>query len=168
MIVLRNLALPFLALLAMPPALRAQGVPPETVAVPGARAALTLQAAGAQIHECRPDAAGGLAWRFREPVATLLQDGTTVGRHFAGPAWQLADGSLLTARATGSAPGATAADIPLLRLEPAAPGTGRFAAVVAIQRLATQGGVLTGPCTTAGALRPVPYTADYVFLVPAG
>ncbi|WP_245284204.1 DUF3455 domain-containing protein [Bradyrhizobium sp. WSM2254] len=31
------------------------------------------------------------------------------------------------------------------------------------RKLNTQGGVVRGPCTQAGAYRSVPYSADYVF-----
>src|SRR2546421_10876903 len=35
---------------------------------------------------------------FREPIATLLLDGKTVGRHYAGPNWEHADGSAVVAK----------------------------------------------------------------------
>ena len=53
----------------------------------------TLQATGAQIYECRADASGEPVWQFREPIATLIADGATVGRHYAGPTWELTDGN---------------------------------------------------------------------------
>src|SRR5687767_9251802 len=96
----------------------------------------TIHAEGAQVYECKADAAGRLAWKFREPVATLMVDGKTVGRHFAGPSWELSDGSLVTGRVSGSSPGATTADIPLLRLEVASQsGTGQLSRVITIHRL---------------------------------
>jgi hypothetical protein len=30
-------------------------------------------------------------WTLREPIATLLLDGKTVGRHYAGPNWEHMD-----------------------------------------------------------------------------
>ncbi len=74
---------------------------------PGEALVATIHAEGAQVYECKADAAGQLAWKFREPVATLMIDGKTVGRHFAGPSWELSDGSLVTGKVSGSAPGAT-------------------------------------------------------------
>lgn len=137
---------------------------PDSIAAPG-RAVMTAHAVGAQIYECTADAAGTPRWRFREPVATLLVNGRTVGRHFAGPSWQLTDGSLVVGRAAGSAPGATGDDIPWLKLEVAAgQAGGQFATVTVIQRINTSGGVLAGACNTIGALRAVPYSSDYVFL----
>ena len=50
---------------------------------------------------------GKLAWAFREPIATLFQDGKTVGRHYAGPTWELSDGSAVVGKVAASAPGAT-------------------------------------------------------------
>jgi hypothetical protein len=47
---------------------------------------------------------GGASWTFREPVATLIENGKTVGRHFAGPRWELEDGSLLQGRMARASP----------------------------------------------------------------
>jgi len=58
---------------------------PDTIAVPGETVVATFHAEGAQIYDCKADASGKLAWQFREPIATLLRDGATVGRHYAGP-----------------------------------------------------------------------------------
>jgi Protein of unknown function (DUF3455) len=148
----------------LPASVQAQQALPDAIAVPGRSAALTVHAVGAQIYECVADAERKLAWRFREPVATLLVEGRTVGRHYAGPNWELADGSRITGKLAGTAPGRTADDIPWLKLDAATPGTGQFAPVRAIQRINTRGGALSGACETAGMLRPVPYASDYVFL----
>ena len=90
---------------------------PEAIAAPGQTLVATLHAEGAQVYECKTDASGKLAWQFREPIATLLIDGKTVGRHYAGPNWEMADGSAIVAKVAGRAPGATGEDIPLLKLE---------------------------------------------------
>ena len=58
---------------------------PDAIAAPGETVVATLHAEGAQVYECKADAGGKLAWQFREPIATLLLDGKTVGRHYAGP-----------------------------------------------------------------------------------
>ena len=78
---------------------------------------LTLHAEGAQVYECKAGSDGKLAWAFREPIATLLADGKTVGRHYAGPNWEHIDGSAVVGKAAGNAPGATPNDIPWLKLE---------------------------------------------------
>src|SRR5262245_45539580 len=71
---------------------------PEAIAAPGETLVATIHAEGAQIYECKADAAGKLAWQFREPIATLLVDGKTVGRHYAGPNWELTDGSAVVGK----------------------------------------------------------------------
>src|SRR6201981_894128 len=90
---------------------------PPALAAPGESAVVTLHAEGAQVYECKPGHDGKLAWAFREPIATLLLDGKTVGRHYAGPNWEHVDGSAVTAKAVANAPGQSAGDIPWLKLE---------------------------------------------------
>ena len=76
-----------------------------------------------------------------------------------------ADGSAVTGKAIGNAPGATANDIPLLKLEVVARrGSGTLANIATVQRINTVGGKLDGACDKAGTWRSVPYSADYVFL----
>jgi hypothetical protein len=138
---------------------------PQPIEAPGLTAYLTLQAVGAQIYQCKARQDGQLVWTFREPVATLLRDGVTVGQHFAGPSWRLGDGGLVQGKVVAKAPGATAADVAWLKLEATThEGQGGLAEAVAIQRLHTQGGALDGACEVEGAFRAVPYSADYVFL----
>ena len=137
---------------------------PATIAASGQTLVATVHAEGAQVYECKADAAGKLVWQFREPVATLMLDGKTVGRHYAGPTWEMADGSAIVAKVAGRAPGATAQDIPLLKLEVVSQrGSGQLGGVTTVQRLKTKGGVAEGACGTAGAFLNVPYSADYAF-----
>jgi hypothetical protein len=138
---------------------------PDAVAAPNEAVVATVHAEGAQIYDCKAGADGKLAWQFREPIATLLIDGKTVGRHYAGPSWELADGSAVTGKIAGRAAGATPKDIPLLKLEAASHhGSGQLTDVTTIQRLNTKGGVVEGSCDSAGAFLSVPYSADYTFL----
>jgi hypothetical protein len=142
---------------------------PAAIAAPDEATVVTLHAEGAQIYECKAGSDGKLAWTFREPIATLLLDGKTVGRHYAGPNWEHIDGSAVTAKAIGNAPGKTAADIAWLKLSASAHrGRGLLSGVTTVQRVNTQGGVLAGPCEAAGALQGAPYAADYVFLQKGG
>src|SRR5579859_2818600 len=63
--------------------------PSETVATKAA-------ARGVQIYECQaaPSDAAGYAWKLVAPDAELMdQDGKRVGKHYAGPTWEAADGS---------------------------------------------------------------------------
>ena len=138
---------------------------PAEILAPGEAPILTLHAEGAQVYECKAGTDGKLAWAFREPTATLILDGKTVGRHYAGPNWDHIDGSGITGKVAGKAPGTKAGDIPWLKLEVTARrGEGTLAAVTTIQRINTSGGAMSGPCDMAGAFRSAPYAADYVFL----
>jgi hypothetical protein len=143
----------------------AQTPVPDAIAAPGETVVLTLHAEGAQIYECKAGADGKPAWVFREPIATLLLDGKTVGRHYAGPNWEHSDGSAVTGKAVGNAPGATPNDIPWLKLEVTSHrGSGILAGVTTVLRINTKGGKLEGACDSAGGYRNMPYSADYLFL----
>jgi hypothetical protein len=138
---------------------------PDAIAAPGETVVLTVHAEGAQVYECKAGADGKTAWAFREPIATLLADGKTVGRHYAGPNWEDSDGSAVIGKAIGNAPGATAGDIPWLKLEVTSRrGSGVLSPVTTVQRINTQGGKFEGACDKAGATHSAPYSADYVFL----
>lgn len=137
---------------------------PAAIAAPGQSVVAVVHAEGAQVYECKADTAGKLAWQFREPVATLIVDGKTVGRHYAGPIWEMADGSAVVAKVSDRAPGATAQDIPLLRLDVTSQrGSGQLTGVTTVQRLNTKGGVAEGQCQHAGAFLNVAYSAEYAF-----
>src|ERR1700751_272461 len=120
---------------------------PPAIATPGEDIVATFHAEGAQIYECKPGNEGKLAWVFRKPIATLLLDDKTVGRHYAGPTWEHGDGSAVTGKAVGNAPGATVNDIPWLKLEG---GSGTLADVTTVPSTA----VATPP--KARAIRPAP------------
>ena len=138
---------------------------PDAIAAPGEAVVLGVHAEGAQVYECKAGADGKLAWAFREPVATLLVDGKTVGRHYAGPNWEHADGSAVVGKAVGNAPGTTADDIPWLKLQVVASrGNGILTGITTVQRINTRGGRLEGACDKAGSFKTAPYAADYVFL----
>jgi len=126
---------------------------PTAIAAPDEATVVTLHAEGAQIYECKAGSDGKLVWTFREPIATLLLNGKTVGRHYAGPNWEHIDGS----------------DIAWLKLSASAHrGRGVLSGVTTVQRINTQGGVLTGPCEVDGTFNSAPYAADYVFLQKGG
>jgi hypothetical protein len=165
MSIIRNSALALLLSSAFVSSAAAQTSLPDTIAAPGETVVLTLHAEGAQIYECKATSDGKLAWAFREPTASLLLDGKTVGRHYAGPNWEHIDSSAVVGKAAGNAPGATANDIPWLKLTvTSGRGTGILSGVTTVQRINTMGGKLDGDCDKAGAYRNAPYSADYVFL----
>jgi Protein of unknown function (DUF3455) len=138
---------------------------PEAIQAPGEQTVTVLFAEGAQIYECKAAADGKPAWSFREPIATLLENSKTVGRHYAGPNWEYQDGSAVTGKVAGTAPGETENDIPWLKLDVASRrGNGLLSDVTTVQRVLTHGGKLAGACDKVGEFKSVPYSATYIFL----
>ena len=161
----RTALAPLILLGALASAAAAETPLPGAIAAPGESIVLSVHAEGAQIYDCKAGAEGKPAWTFREPIATLLADGKTVGRHYAGPNWELSDGSAVTGKVAGSVPGTTSNDIPWLKLEVISQrGSGILTGATTVQRINTSGGKLEGACDKAGTYRSVPYSADYVFL----
>ncbi len=162
----KHIALAFLLLSGSLMTARAAEAPlPDAIAAPGETVVLTAHAEGAQLYDCKAGPDGKLGWTFREPIASLLVDGKTVGRHYAGPSWESGDGSAVVGKTAGNAPGATANDIPWLKLEVVSRrGSGILTSVTTVQRINTSGGRLEGACDKAGSYRSAPYSADYVFL----
>jgi hypothetical protein len=147
---------------------------PREIGGPGEIPGIALHAEGAQIYECWADSNNQLVWRLREPIATLMDDGNSVGRHYAALHWEYVDpstlvwehkdGSLVKAKVVARAAGRTAHDLPWLKLHVTAQvANGMFYGVTHVQRINTQGGMASGSCDLAGTLRSVPYSADYVF-----
>ncbi|MBE7416439.1 MAG: DUF3455 domain-containing protein [Ideonella sp.] len=136
--------------------------------------AMVAPARGVQIYECRARKKGGrYEWTFVAPEAVLYDAlGHRIGRHYAGPTWEAADGSKVVAAVKERADATTRGAIPwlLLTARPAdASGSaGAFAGVTSIQRIHTVGGVAPeAGCTQAasGRVARVAYTADYRFYV---
>ena len=162
----RKIALASLLLLGLTAGALADDKPlPEAIAAPGETVVLKTHAVGQQYYQCKPGADGKLAWTFVEPGATLTADSKVVGRHGAGPSWELTDGSGVSAKAVGNAPGAGANDIAWLKLEVTShKGSGQLDNVTTVQRINTIGGVLKGACDRENAGEGMPYAADYIFL----
>ena len=138
---------------------------PPSFALNNVKPLITDHGVGLQIYECKRSDDGRLMWTFREPLATLIHDGKTVGRHFAGPVWSFNGGEEIVGKVLETAPGATSRDIPLLKLAVIAHrGDGVLQTVKLVLRLHTQGGVLAGSCASEGELRSQAYSADYLFL----
>jgi hypothetical protein len=136
---------------------------------PGETLVTIVHAVGTQVYTCEFDTAGNLTWQFREPIAALFVSGKTVGRHYAGPTWELIDGSAVSGKIASHAPGASLSDIPILSLEVTSHrGQGQLNLVSTIQRINTRGGVATGQCNAQHTLLGVPYTADYAFYRKGG
>jgi Protein of unknown function (DUF3455) len=133
-------------------------------ALSGKTGVTRLHAEGVQIYQCTEDSAKVLRWEFREPLATLLLDGKTIGHHFAGPTWQLTSGDELVGKAVSQTPGESVKDIAWLKLEVVSRRGESFSNTSTVERINTHGGVFTGSCEQAGAFHAEPYSADYVFL----
>ena len=143
---------------------------PEAVRVPaGHKVMMATTGVGKITYECREKAgvAGQHEWAFVGPVATLYGgDRKVVGKYYAGPTWEAADGSRVTGKQVAVAP-ASPGSIPLqlVKAEPAM-GAGAMTGVGYIQRLNTKGGVApTMACdaTAKGKRQVVAYEADYLF-----
>ena len=125
---------------------------------PHSRLILRAFGSGDQVYSCV-----NRSWELKAPDAQLLNDdGVVIGRHFAGPTWQLNDGSWVKGKAIAQyvAPDATA--VPWLLLE-SVDGTGKLKAVRFIQRTKTRGGRAPNGSCGPDAIRRVPYTATYSF-----
>ena len=130
---------------------------------PGAHESLALivAATGVQIYECRDH-----KWLFVAPEAELFDAaGKKIGRHYAGPHWESADGSKIVGAVKQRADAPATGAIPWLLLGTKSVGSeGAFSKVTSIQRLATVGGVApAGGCSQPGEEARVYYTADYYF-----
>ena len=130
-----------------------------------------VPAEGVQIYECRAkaDGSGAPDWAFVGPEADLFDSHRKkIGKHYAGPHWESADGSKIVAKVSESAPAPEAGAIPWLLLASKSVGPrGSFSEITSIQRVNTKGGVAPkGGCSQAsiGTMSRVPYTADYYFL----
>ena len=133
--------------------------------------AMIVPAKGVQIYECRvkKDQANAYEWAFVAPEADLFDtNGKKIGKHYAGPHWESADGSKIagTVKERADAPRADA--IPWLLLVAKSVGPqGSFSKITSIQRVNTMGGVAPKTdCSqsTVGTTARIPYTADYYFL----
>lgn len=125
----------------------------------GAHLLLEAQGKGAQVYGCT---AG--KWTLKAPDAKLIdKNGKVIGSHFAGPTWQLTDGSQVKGKTIGSLAAPASASVPWLLLQ-AIPesGTGKLSRVAFIRRTETHGGAAPEAACDGGEKR-VPYTATYSF-----
>lgn len=132
--------------------------------------ALEARATGVQIYECSvgKDQPARFEWVFKAPEAELFdKTGQKIGKHYAGPTWESADGSAVVGelKARNSGPDSNA--IPWLLLGAKSnSGTGVFGQVKSIQRLQTDGGKApSSPCGQDNVQQVVrvPYKATYYF-----
>ena len=150
------------------PGLLEPAVPASLRVPPGASVYLEVMASGVQVYECARKADGAFEWAFKYPDAALVdRAGKSVGKHYAGPTWEAADGSRVTGevKAREAAPSPSA--IPWLLLAAKTnSGAGLLANAKFIQRVNTVAGVApTGGCAepSLGKQARVAYTADYFY-----
>jgi uncharacterized protein DUF3455 len=145
---------------------------PENLRVPeGQQLLLHAAARGAQIYTCKTKASEPLAfeWILQAPEADLFDpSGAKIGRHYAGPTWESADGSRVEGEVIQRSPVQGAIPRLLLRAKSTA-GSGLLASTQYVQRLDTIGGVAPAAgCDKehAGAQARVDYSATYDFYGP--
>lgn len=134
--------------------------------------ALVLYANGVQIYECRavPGESGKYEWAFKAPEADLSdEEGNKVGRHYAGPTWELTDGGKVVGKIKAKADAPDGKGIPWLLLEAIEnSGPGVLGKARSIQRIDTMGGQAPAEpadASKAGQERRVKYLAAYVFYI---
>jgi len=143
---------------------------PEAVRVPtGQILALEARARGVQVYECRSGAESGkFEWALKGPEAELYDmDGTSIGKHYAGPTWEVTDGSKVVGEVKAKDAGPDANAVPwLLMAAKSTEGPGVLGKIASIQRLATIGGKAPADgCSRdrEGAVVRVGYKAIYRF-----
>ena len=136
--------------------------PPEN-----AQVILQVHAVGFQIYVCQQTDAT-YAWVLKAPDAELHdQQGSVVGRHYAGPAWKNKDGSEVTGKLVTKSDSPDVDSIPWLLLTAVGhSGDGVLSRVDSIQRINTKGGLPPkNDCDASKVNHEMKsaYTADYYF-----
>jgi Protein of unknown function (DUF3455) len=150
---------------------------PESLKVPSDQSLLMKTAAkGLQIYTCKAktepntaDAKPAYEWTLKAPSAELFDEqGQLVGKHYAGPTWEIQnDHSLVVGAVSAKANSPQAGAIPWLLLKAKShQGEGILSSVSWVQRLDTVGG--KAPATGCDqshqdAEVQIPYTASYYF-----
>lgn len=132
----------------------------------GAKFVKKVPAIGVQIYKCVV-ANGQHSWAFVAPEADLFDEtGKRIGRHGAGPFWEMNDGSKVVGALSQRADALRPDAIPhLLLTTKSTGGAGLVANVAYLQRLNTVSGIApTGGCAVADIDKQarVYYTADYL------
>ena len=155
-----------------PPAPSFPSVPASLEAPADQKLALTLTARGVQIYECRPQQgdATKFEWVFKAPEADLFDaDGHKVGRHYAGPTWELTEGGKVVGHVKAKADAPDGKGVAWLLLEATEnSGKGVLGRARSIQRVGTVGGQTPAEAadrSKAGQERRVEYSATYRFYV---
>lgn len=146
---------------------------PTAIQVPAdEQVVLQAHATGSQIYTCQQGSDGKWSWTLKAPEAELRdQSGALIGRHFAGPTWSDADGSVVPGEAVAHVTSPDAGSIPWLLLGATShSGKGVLSRVAHIQRIHTHGGQppAASDCDASkhGSEIKSSYTADYYFYGP--
>ena len=148
-------------------------VPDKINAPEGEQVVLIAHASGSQIYVCQQGTDGKFAWTLKAPEAELRDDqGRTIGRHYAGPAWKLKDGSEITGKAVARVDSPASDSIPwLLVTATRHSGNGMLSRVTTIQRIHTKDGQPPASAECNASKQNVEakssYTADYYFYAPS-
>jgi len=135
---------------------------PEALAVPAdMQLVLSTHAEGAQVYACDP----AKGWLLKGPDAVLFDEkGGQIGKHYAGPSWELGDGSLVTGEAVAKDAGPDATAVPWLLLKVKTnSGKGLLAHAGLVQRIETKGGLAPKGDCKAGDETRSNYSATYRF-----
>jgi hypothetical protein len=158
-------------------ALSTTTVVPKQLQLPTEQGLLyNVTAKGVQIYTCQPKENNSqkFGWKLKAPEAALYTKLTPngdklreIGKHYAGPTWELKDGSKIQGKIKAKADSPNANAIPWLLLEVTShDGKGILSGVSNVQRLNTVGGQAPSKgcdSTRKDAEVKVEYTADYNF-----
>jgi hypothetical protein len=148
---------------------------PASIETPADQAlAFTLAGRGVQIYKCSPvpDVPNKFEWVLKGPEADLFDaHGLKVGRHFAGPTWELNDGGKVMGRVKAKVDAPDGKSIPWLLLDAVQTSGTVMGKVQYIQRTDTVGGKTPADPADASYLdqeKRVEYSATYKFYVAGG
>jgi hypothetical protein len=160
-----------LAAFGQPKAASRPKVPDKIKASPAELVVLRAHASGSQIYVCQLGAENKPGWTFKAAEAELQdQHGARIGRHYAGPTWELDDGSEVTGKAVARVDSPDPDSIPWLLLSATGHfGSGILTHISTIQRINTRGGQPPPPdgcnASTLNLEVKSAYTAEYYFYV---
>ncbi|HLX64815.1 MAG TPA: DUF3455 domain-containing protein [Planctomycetota bacterium] len=103
-----------------------------------------------------------LEWQVKPDAELFNEKGEKEGKHYAGPSWELNDGSKIVADKIQEAPHEAACPLLLLKVK-SSEGKGALSHVKYVQRLNTSGGAKPAEAPAEGKEVKVEYTADYYF-----
>jgi hypothetical protein len=143
---------------------------PTSLETPSSQALkITLTGRGVQIYKCSAvsGSANKFEWTLKGPKADLFDaDGRKVGRHFAGPTWELDDGGKVIGRVKAKVASPDGKGIPWLLLNVVQASGAIMGKVQNIQRTDTVGGkepAEPADASNLGQEKQIEYSATYKF-----